>query len=1454
MRRLAPAVALALLLAHPAHAGVLLGEAAPADAPRLDRKALPSKGRLLLVLDTPYEIWSGQGTYVHLAAFLPDFRPAAGAAVFVGTRQVGKTDAHGTLAFSTTPRGGDDGAGRSLTVVYTDPATQAQEAGRLSFESYARTESFESAQLYVYTDRGVYNPGQTVLVRAIAWRLRGDYAPLAGQKVELSLIDGSGKLAVGRRVETGAFGTAGASFPLPERMPEGRYKLRVGHGGAVAEADLRVERIVPPVIEIKHNLKRYLARAQATLPFEVTLASFTGQPPRRGTLVVRATGGKAAPPWDDKRTLDSAPSYRFEIPEGALLALKQATPDGQSLEVTITATDETGRSDTLRRALTVRQNPYTAVLEADKDEYVRSETAKLQLKLVDLDGLPVKQKSVRLEVAGGKAPQPKRTDDSGVASFDLVMSREGLEVAAYLEDVAAPVASTYLPVIEAKPMLSKVHTPLVRERRKVSIEVKLERGYTPVEAVVHGDVVDSSGALVGAFLLPLVPEGKHWAARGSFTAPAWGTMLVTLFCVAKRGSEPPSSYNVGLLTEGQQVTVLPNKELKVSLGGLPATARPGARLGLSFEVRDPLGKASDAQLGVSLVDAAVLSLLDPLEVNPKERFYNPELKVLATTGSKILTWPVVQRNWGENQYDIALPPFGFHEGGRAGGYAGGNDDYGGVGTGGIGSGGSGYGYGSAMGSLGGQSYPKSAPPAVKSKNAADLEAPQAEPSMSQPQAERSVAAPPPPPPASPGRPAPAPPAPAQITIRTRFPETALWLDDVSTSGGKAKLEVLLPDSITRQAITVVATDKKGGIGVLRQDLTVTQPVFARADLPASLVVGDEVEVRAAVQNNSQAPIEAELSLRSAGLEVLGAAAQRLTVPAQSAVGASFRVKAARLGKASYAVQVRAPGIEDTEERTLAVVPAGSSELSPVARGRAGAGQSFNAELEATAQTAAALRLVLPGAAAPVELFEELSQDSGFLLEAPGVRGATAAYLLMHLERTRTASAARLSALRAIIAEDLLLLSMTRGADGSFAFLRTGRGSPYLTGRALETAFLARKLEFMVPDEVVLAAARYVLRSVDDKGFLAVDDVAWWEGSGPDRRLALTADLFRVLAEAGPSAVPDDVRPSFDRMRLAVEAALKASSDPLTLAHAGLGLRAYQEKFARQPMGAEQAGGLVERLLHARRRGHWEPSWFNAGGGTLETTAAVLELLLALDPAQAQPIAMEVMGGLFEARRLYGRWHSGVGSVFVARALLALPAERESKATTLRVEVNGRSVVTRAVDPKDPVEAALELARIELTPHLLPGKNTVAVHYDGAAAPWVTLEASADVPPATTGLVAKRTIKAGELRVGESAEVVLELAGAVPDGGLWLAEPLASTTSVDPASLEALKQRGIITSFELGQALVVHVAPATRGATLSYRLMATRPGTATLRPAVAWQAQRPEDRRALAGVTTVRVVP
>lgn len=1268
-----------------------LAEKAQSQLDREDEGDAPTQ-QLFLVVDTPYEIWSGAGSYVRVVAYRPDFRPAAGAQIYLDEQQVGITDAHGGLVFRNT-FGGEHGGGEHVIT-----GVQGARVGQVEFESYQRTQSFESTQIYAYTDRGVYAPGQTLRLRALAWRLRGDFSALAGEGVEVRLHGPQG-LVGGARVQTDAWGVAALELPLPASLPEGQYTLSVQHESEVARTLLRVERFVPPVIRIQHDMPRYLARDVEEWVFSARLSSLQGGALGKGRLHLKVTH-KGRVLWEETQVWDKpGQALQFEASDATLVALRQYVRDGERFRVSLKATDGTGRSDEIKRDILWTSSPYTVIFEADKDEYALGEKARVQIKVVDVDKAPVPNLAVTLRQEEPARRFQVKTDAFGVALFKVPLRQEDTCLDAYLKGVERALASECLYASPERQMISTIQTPLVQERRQVPIEVRLHGRYQPTEAVVHADVVDSSGALVHAFDLPLRKEARGYVARGHFQAPTWGTMLVTLFVAARQPRGASDRFGVGLLTEGQQLTVTPDKALKIELDGVPDQARPGQAIQASLRVRDGQGRPVDASLGAAVVDSAVISLLDPLEVTPMQRFYNPELKVLSTTGSKILTWPVVSRNWGQGRMDIALPPFGFLEPDWREGQV---QARGGALMGGLGSakgagGGVSYGVG-GMGTSGKKIVLEEIE--IRGHSAAPAARPGQAPARSR---RREAAAPQP-----------------RVVLRQRQPETSLWLDRVQVEQGRASLRFELPEAITEQQLSVIASDKQGGVGMLRKAIAVRQPLFVRADLPASLRQGEEATLQVAVRNLGDKPREVELSLRSQGLELLSSQGERVQVqPGQAAV-ASFQVKATGLGPVKVRVQASGDGQADAEERDLFLAPAGQPRLERqrvVLKEKA----PLKAQVDFKPGEAVVMRVSVPGAGAAVEAFTRWDKEGWGFHEAVGTRAAALWYTLRFLQKQRRLDAGQERELRAAMAAEVWSIGATLRQRGGAVWWRSQRASPYLTSRALEGLVAAREADLLLEPELLSLAARVLLEQVDSEGLISHQDIAWWEGDSNARQEALTMDCFRVLAEAGPAAtqgMPD----AFDRLRKRALAVLRDSQDPLAMAHAALGLLAWEDN---SPQSEEvwDKKRVVERLVQLRRQAHWEPSWFNAAGGELEASAAVLELLgrVTVEEDWAAVPYRETWHVLLGRRELMGTWRNGPGTVATLRALRRLPWSRSLVDSTVVVLVNGQEIKRQVLAAADPFLGALPLTWLDLSPHLEPGANQIEVRMEGGQEPVINLE-------------------------------------------------------------------------------------------------------------------------------------
>ena len=1384
---------------------VLVGT--PGDGHKLGTIKDGTKSSLHLVVDAPYQSWAGEGTFVHVLALDGQFRPARGAKVYLDDQHIGTMDDSGTLAFRRAPAGKEKSAGGRLVIQH------GTQYAWLDYSANSRTESFEQPAIYVYTDRGVYNPGQPIQVRAVAWTLRGEFRPLSDKDIDVELMDRRGRVVGGGVMRTDGWGIATLELPLPPNAKEGRMRLAASHGGERAEGDLRIERFVPPSIEIRHDLARFLTPAQSTLPLTINLGYFNGSKFNRGKLEVEVLVNGRSLHHEEHAVVGAGP-HRYTLGADTMRAVHQGAHNASHVRIQITAHDELGRADAIRRDMRYEANPYKAVIELDRTRYAAGDRVNAMVRVVDLDGVPQRDRKVVLEVPSGQALE-RKTDEGGIARFTF--AAPGLDadndssLAARIDDVRDPIATTTLPLEEPLPMRSSVEDTVVVEGIDVPVEVAFPLDVVPIERVVHGDVVDSSGTLIQSFTIPIAWEGKRRIAKGTFRAPSWGSMLLTLFCVGRKGAD------VGLLTDGQNLAVHPsNRALKVTLHGIPESVEPGAPLHVALDVRAADGQPLSAMLGASVTDAAVLSLLDPLERAPMDRFYNPDRKVLASTGAQTLTWPVVQRNWGADTYDIGWPPqFGFHTGrgpknrqtwGTAYGSMWGDtigDAFGagGLGLSGIGEGGGGSGEGIGLGSIGTIGHGAGTGSA---------------------------------------RP--------RVVVRTNFSDTSLWLPRVVAKDGSASLDLHVPDAITNQKLSIVATDAQGRIGVLRQDIAVRQVLYGRAHFPAAMIAGDRIEVPVTVRNASADTQKVSVSLSSPSLRV-HTATQTASVPPDSTTALYFDVEAPAAGTARYELVTDASGsstnLRDVSRQELVVVPRGGSEVA-TQKGEAARGNPYRAVVERAAgdqKQVVRVQVAFPTVVPALQGMLALVQEGYFGADPAASRVLGAVAALEYLEKHKRVSVAQREEMRAWLGEVSTAILMGQNDDGGWGWYWDPSSNPYISAYALQSLLALRAAKLPVPAEALRRAASYLGNQLRPNDLYDVSAIAVWEGNHEQARLMATAEIFDVLSQV--DECQREIACAAARARLEHRFADyldTASPDLLTYAHAVSGLSHSQHSFS-----LDEA---VRRLTRMRKETHWEPGWFHAYGGAIEASAVVLEVLGRLDPGVLESERNDAVRFLLSTRESWGGWHNARSTAFAIRALTNLEPAPTNDCGVLVVRVDGREVRRVPVNAGDPFHTASSLRAIEL-PSLAVGKHAVDVLYNGASRASVQVSVERWNGKSVAEPLRASTSVPDEMKLGERDELDINVVAPKKVGPLEVEQSLGAGLSLDRASLDELVSQGTILGWA-ATAEGVRLAVPPGGGHVRVKVEAVRPGKVTVPGARVHAAREPGTRgKAEDRVTTVR---
>jgi hypothetical protein len=1378
---------------------------------------------LVLIINYPYQIWSNDPTKIHLTLLKPDFRPAKNAIVTVDEKKVGKTDKNGVCIFDYMP-----GSNRNHKLTAT-----LKEKGKTykvfkEFACNARTVSYRVDRLFIYSDRGVYNPGQDILIRAIAWQLKGEYSPVPEEEIQLLLQDKNGKVFSGEYVKTNEFGIAATKLSLPDNMPEGDYELVVLHKKARESASIRVKRFVPPIINIEHNLKRYLTDSQEKLDAKIELSYFAGGKIKSSKLTFSVLNSNNEEVFKKVLTSDK-PVYNISLKGNELNNIRQKLSLENDFKIKISAVDSYAQKNEIFWDITYTARPYTAVLEIDKDAYPEGETVQLLAKVVDIDKQPATGIPLTMELSGTDVKKKATTDDKGIAVFEFKMIDRSVTAIVKSTIMEPVLAQRTIPFQSRKPMISKASEPPKGEGQKTLITVNFDKDYKPVENVVHVDMTDISGALVVSTTIPVRREKNNYVAKGKVTSPTWGTMLVNLYCCAVKkedADKPLSPETVGFVTEGQHITFYADKELEITVNNFKPKAKPGDEVTFNVEVK---GGKGEKCLGVAVVDDAVISLLDPFIKNPVQHYYNPQAKVISTGGSGVLTWPVVDRNWGSPWRDIAYCNWGWKS---PGGFLSGvsrdisleEETMGAVQEAGP----------DVYDAISGEPMngdEEESPPAPVYKKSASLakSAPEAVAELDDKELTRA------------GRGITEKPK-KKIIIRTHFPETSLWEPLLITKKGKAKINFRLPDEITTQNISIVATDKTGYIGFLRKDMKVTQPLFVRATFPATMVLGDKITVNALIRNLTNEKIDCKAELTSDNLKIHSSKEIDLTIPSNETVMAEWEISGATCGKSIFEVSCETTNFIDSEQKSIFVLPAGEP-VKQLVKGTVKKNENWNAafslDKNATYRVVN-LNVSMPNVFPAFQAwwaFENRPWYSPWATSAIAIMNSA---MLDYAQQTN-GNPKQISNLKQELSQSstkLINQQFPSGAWGWYfladatapnAMPIVGGENLYYTVYVLRALAEIHKCGLPLDKNAVMKAVDYILAHRNDDGLWISKGAYFWEIFNEETDDALSAEIFEVLMLAA-TEFPElkKYNDSFEEIKKEMVSILKTQAkEPMTTAAAVKGI-AYWSKIEGNKSEKKLLSNSIDYLINLKRKGYWEPHWYHAYGGMVELNARILELLAEFDPDRYDSYIREGVTYLVSTREAWGAWHNEIGTATAIKALLKTGTFAEEIPSKIAIKVNGKQVAKVNVDPDDPYLSAAKLRYFEISEWTRSGENDVEVIYNGNLTASVMMEINewGVAKPQIDEFVEIKRTAPQNAELGEPVMVKLSIDSEKLIPVLTVEEHIPANSEIDISSIRKLKKEKKISDYTIeDETLYLVLIQVKDKIDLEYKLKPVRQGNA-----------------------------
>lgn len=170
-------------------------------------------------------------------------------------------------------------------------------------------------------------------------------------------------------------------------------------------------------------------------------------------------------------------------------------------------------------------------------------------------------------------------------------------------------------------------------------------------------------------------------------------------------------------------------------------------------------------------------------------------------------------------------------------------------------------------------------------------------------------------------------------VREQFKDTAYWSAVIETdAAGRAQVKVQLPDNLTTWVLDARAISRDTKVGSATNEIVTSKPLLVRPVTPRFFTAGDEVTIGAVVNNNTASEVEAEVSLSGTGVSLKTPAASKVKVPARGSTRVNWTVTAGDAPLADLTFSANAGGtLQDTAKPELATAQVGGVTGIPILR-------------------------------------------------------------------------------------------------------------------------------------------------------------------------------------------------------------------------------------------------------------------------------------------------------------------------------------------------------------------------------------------------------------------------------------------------------------------------------------------------------------------------------------------
>jgi len=496
-------------------------------------------------------------------------------------------------------------------------------------------------QILLTTDKPLYQPGQTLHLRALALR-RPNSAPATGDPITLEVEDAKGNKVFKQTETASEYGIVSAEFTLADEINLGTYTIRAISPAGQTEHTVEVKRYVLPKFKLSVTPDRAYYLPGERLTGQVRADYFFGKATSGAQVSLTfATFDVAFNEFAEvKGTTDANGAFRFEVELPKTFVGLPLEQGNAFVKMDLEITDKAEHTEKITSTVPIAKDPLQLIAVPESGALKPGLANKVYILVSTPDGQPAAGASISVsDTVSTARPILGKTDGAGIFELTLPSSFKStaLNIAAKTSAASATKQVTlahdsgeFALMLRASQALAKVGDTvdftLLSTKQKGSVYVDVIRDK---QTVLTKSLDITNGK--GSFALPLTQDLQ-------------GTLQVNAYQILP---------DENIIRDTRLLYVSPADDLVVEVRPNQETYRPGDQAELNFTVRDKQGRPTQAALGLTIVDESVFALqemqpgLERIYFALEKELLKPRYEIHGFTGEGIIS--------GRLPFDSAQP-------------------------------------------------------------------------------------------------------------------------------------------------------------------------------------------------------------------------------------------------------------------------------------------------------------------------------------------------------------------------------------------------------------------------------------------------------------------------------------------------------------------------------------------------------------------------------------------------------------------------------------------------------------------------------------------------------------------------------------------------------------------------------------------------------------------------------